>query len=97
MAPDENLDAQVLEDVIGVREKGKSTALHDRVRVALASPLGEEGVDLESLSRELEIEIIRKALRETGGNKSRSAELLGLGRDKLRYRMKTLGIEAEDH
>ena len=59
-------------------------------------PLAQLRQDLEGLTRELEARMIRKALAETGGNQSRSAELLGMGRDKLRYRMKALGIEGEE-
>jgi len=46
--------------------------------------LPREGVILEELERSL----IQQALKRTGGNQTRSASLLGLTRDTLRYRLK---------
>ncbi|MBW2395698.1 MAG: sigma-54-dependent Fis family transcriptional regulator [Deltaproteobacteria bacterium] len=45
--------------------------------------LPEEGVDLAAL----ECNLIQQALERTGGNRTRSAGLLGLTRDTLRYRL----------
>jgi len=42
--------------------------------------------------QELEKSAIAKALARTGGNVSRSAELLGISRDTLRYRMEKLSL-----
>ena len=44
-----------------------------------------------------EDEMIREALRRTGGNKSQAARLLGLSRNALRYRLSKIGVidEAE--
>ncbi len=42
-----------------------------------------EGLDLEKVDRQL----IESALERADGNKSRAAELLGVSRDTLRYRM----------
>lgn len=44
---------------------------------------------LESLERELIVE----ALREAGGNRTRSAELLGIHRNSLAQKMKRLGVD----
>jgi len=44
---------------------------------------------------ETEKALLRKALRETKGNKSRAAEILGISRDTLRYRIKKWNIEPE--
>ena len=41
-------------------------------------------VPLEMAEREL----VRRAMRATGGNQTRAAELLGISRDQLRYRLK---------
>ncbi|MEZ4589151.1 MAG: sigma-54 dependent transcriptional regulator [Gemmatimonadales bacterium] len=46
------------------------------------------GIDLEALERDL----IRQALRQARGNKTRAAELLGLTRDTLRYRVEKHGL-----
>ncbi len=50
--------------------------------------LPEQGVDLDSVEHGL----IRQALRQTRGNRSKAAELLGISRDKLLYRMKKHAI-----
>lgn len=46
------------------------------------------GVKLE----EVEIDLIQQALERTGGNKSKSARLLGLSRDTLLYRMRKYAL-----
>jgi two-component system response regulator AtoC len=45
-----------------------------------------EGVQLESV----EISLVEQAMRRSGGNQTRAAELLGISRDQLRYRLKKL-------
>jgi DNA-binding NtrC family response regulator len=44
---------------------------------------------------ELEQGAIRKALHRTGGNVSRAAEMLGISRDTLRYRMEKFDLQRE--
>ncbi len=68
----------------------------ERLRRIMEEPLPEEGLDLEEIVKSVELDLIEKALDLSGGNQSRSAELLGLGRDKLRYRLKSYGIGKED-
>lgn len=50
------------------------------------------GVDLE----ELEKDLLRQALAQAQGNKTHAAELLGLSRDTLRYRIEKYGIAGGD-
>ena len=45
-----------------------------------------EGTSLE----ELELSLVRQAMERSGGNQTRAAELLGISRDQLRYRLKKL-------
>jgi transcriptional regulator with PAS, ATPase and Fis domain len=45
-----------------------------------------EGVQLESV----EMSLVEQAMRRSGGNQTRAAELLGISRDQLRYRLKKL-------
>ncbi|RJP72401.1 MAG: sigma-54-dependent Fis family transcriptional regulator [Candidatus Abyssobacteria bacterium SURF_17] len=48
-----------------------------------------EGLSL----REVEKDLIAKALAKANGNQSRAAELLGISRDTLRYRMQKFGLK----
>jgi transcriptional regulator with PAS, ATPase and Fis domain len=43
-----------------------------------------EGIALE----EVEMSLVRQAMARSGGNQTRAAELLGITRDQLRYRLK---------
>ena len=64
------------------------TLVHD----ALVKPLPAEGVDLLALIAQIEEALLRKAYTAAGGNQTRAAQLLGLNRDKLRYRLKMYDI-----
>jgi two-component system, NtrC family, response regulator AtoC len=55
-----------------------------------AYALPDSGLSLE----ELETSLVRQAIERSGGNQTRAAELLGISRDQLRYRLKKL--EAPD-
>jgi len=50
---------------------------------AIGLKLPPEGLSLEALEEDL----IRQAMAQTGGNQTRAAQLLGLSRDALRYRL----------
>ena len=45
-----------------------------------------EGISLD----EAELAFVRQAIERSGGNQTRAAELLGISRDQLRYRLKKL-------
>jgi DNA-binding NtrC family response regulator len=53
----------------------------------------EGGFDLEGTLGGIERDIIRRALDRSGGNQSKTAEVLQMKRDKLRYRMKLYGFQ----
>jgi DNA-binding NtrC family response regulator len=56
--------------------------------------LPHEGVNLETV----EMSLVEQAMKRSGGNQTRAAELLGISRDQLRYRLKKLeGMSAETH
>jgi DNA-binding NtrC family response regulator len=64
------------------------------VSTARAMPAGSmelpiDGVNLETLERELVVQ----ALRRTGGNQTKAATLLGLNRDQIRYRIEKFALE----
>ena len=48
--------------------------------------LPEQGISLN----EAELSFVRQAIQRSGGNQTRAAELLGISRDQLRYRLKKL-------
>jgi two-component system, NtrC family, response regulator AtoC len=63
-----------------------------RARVGPSAPLADlfhlppEGVQLESV----EMSLVEQAMKRSGGNQTRAADLLGISRDQLRYRLKKL-------
>jgi two-component system, NtrC family, response regulator AtoC len=54
--------------------------------IAERFPLPPEGIELEAV----EMSLVEQAMRHSGGNQTRAAELLGISRDQLRYRLKKL-------
>jgi DNA-binding NtrC family response regulator len=81
--------------------------LHSRARPAAESTIGQRvdeflnapfpagGVPFEALIEEIERALIVRASYATKWNQSRTAELLNLKRDKLRYRMKLYDIRPD--
>jgi transcriptional regulator with PAS, ATPase and Fis domain len=61
----------------------------DRGRSIAGFNLPPEGISMEQLEESL----VRKSLMMTSGNQTKSAALLGISRDSLRYRMQKFGIE----
>ena len=62
---------------------GKSVGRHDGEARFLLPP---DGISLE----DVETSFVRQAMDLSGGNQTRAAELLGITRDQLRYRLKKL-------
>jgi DNA-binding NtrC family response regulator len=60
-----------------------------RASATSAMELPMEGVNLETLEREL----VTQALRRTGGNQTKAATLLGLNRDQIRYRIEKFALD----
>lgn len=48
--------------------------------------LPKHGIELNSL----ELNLVKQAMKRTGGNQTKAADLLGISRDQLRYRLKKL-------
>ena len=46
----------------------------------------------EGMLKALEVEAIRKALAETGGNRTKAARMLGISLRTLQYRIKAYGM-----
>jgi len=88
----------------GRARPASEASLGQRVDDALTGAIPPSGIPFEALVEELERALILRASYATKWNQSRTAELLNLKRDKLRYRMKLFGIqskgnddEAQDH
>ncbi len=71
-------------------------SLGQRVDELLAGALGPGGIPFEAITEELERALILRASYATKWNQSRTAELLNLKRDKLRYRMKLYQLQPEN-
>jgi DNA-binding NtrC family response regulator len=82
--PEARFAAQPQEDV-AIRAKGSE---RKAANASLDEPfrLPPEGVQLESV----EMSLVEQAMKRSGGNQTRAAEMLGISRDQLRYRLKKL-------
>ena len=68
--------------------RGGETTLGQRIDQCLTAPVPEGGIRFEALVEEMERALILKVSYATNWNQSRTADVLNLKRDKLRYRMK---------
>ncbi len=79
------------------RTRGAAEAtLGQRIDDAVSGMMPTSGIPFEPLVEELERALILRVSYATKWNQSRTAELLNLKRDKLRYRMKLYDLHAED-
>jgi transcriptional regulator with GAF, ATPase, and Fis domain len=67
-----------------------------RLDAILSTPIPDDGIDFEGLVGDVERALIMKASEESGWNQSKTARLLNVKRDKLRYRMKSFDINDTD-
>ena len=77
--------------------KGEGAALHAESSAPVAASqqgmvLPPEGIVLD----DVEMSLVRQALERSVGNQTRAAELLGISRDQLRYRLKKLQESTPD-
>lgn len=81
----------VKDDARTVREDNNA-GLPTKAQSLLAVPepaqfsLPEGGIELE----QVELSFVKQAMERSGGNQTRAAELLGISRDQLRYRLKKI-------
>ena len=64
-------------------------------RPATIGALPEGDVDLPALLDEIERELVQRALRRAGGNRSQAARSLGITREGLRYKLQKFGLDDE--
>jgi DNA-binding NtrC family response regulator len=68
---------------------------HTRLSEALPiSTVGEKGINLNAMVRELEGRLINEALTQTAGNKQAAARLLGLKRTTFAAKLRRCGVIA---
>jgi len=91
----ETVEASHLKLAPRARSGGEST-LGQRIDEILGGAIPSGGVPFEAMVEELERALILHASYATKWNQSRTAELLQLKRDKLRYRMKLYQLQAEN-
>lgn len=72
--------------LIGQPIRRAGTASSSSESVAAQFVLPSEGISLD----EAELSFVQQAIERSGGNQTRAAELLGISRDQLRYRLKKL-------
>jgi DNA-binding NtrC family response regulator len=75
---------------------GVETSIGQRVDELLNGTLPEGGIPFEATIEELERALIMRASYATKWNQSRTAEMLNLKRDKLRYRMKLYELQPDE-
>jgi len=75
---------------------GAEASLGQRIDEALNGAIPPGGLPFEQLVEDLERALIVRVSYATKWNQSRTAELLNLKRDKLRYRMKLYGLRSKD-
>jgi DNA-binding NtrC family response regulator len=63
-----------------------------RLDGVLSQPIAAGGIDFEGIVADVEKELIIKASEQCGWNQSKTARLLNLKRDKLRYRMRNYAL-----
>jgi len=75
---------------------GALTSLDVIQAVLSGSEIPREGLRLEQLVEDIEKALIVRASEVCGWNQTKAAELLGIKRDKLRYRIKLYGLKEEE-
>ena len=73
----------------------ESTVGH-KIDNLISQDLPADGIDFDSIIAEVEKELIVKASNQTGWNQSKTARLLNMKRDKLRYRMKSFNLNDDN-
>ena len=96
MAPGQNVDVADLPPEL--KENGSQKATNNSWQEALAQEVadalnrGEQGI-LDSITKDFERVMIKKALQHTGGRRIEAATQLGMGRNTLTRKIQELGIE----
>ncbi|MBN2071237.1 MAG: sigma-54-dependent Fis family transcriptional regulator [Candidatus Krumholzibacteriota bacterium] len=85
----EHLPGSMITESLSDRE----FTIANNIGIALGRPYPENGIPFEELMKNIEKELISKAMNESDNNQSKASRLLQLNRDKLRYRLKNFDLE----
>ncbi len=77
-------------------DRMEESSIGRKIDSVLSQKLPEDGIDFDTVISELEKELIIKASNQTSWNQSKTARLLNMKRDKLRYRMKNFNLSDEN-
>lgn len=77
-------------------DRMEESSIGRKIDSVLSQKLPEDGIDFDTVISELEKELIIKASTQTSWNQSKTARLLNMKRDKLRYRMKNFNLSDEN-
>lgn len=78
----EILDEHLPTEIMKASRRPDMADLHE------GAQLPPNGLDMKRVLGEIEIDLIQQALERAGGNQTQAAQLLGITRDELRYRLK---------
>ena len=78
------------------RTRADDSSLGKKIDSILSQEIPDGGIEFDAIVSELEKELIVKASTQTSWNQSKTARLLNMKRDKLRYRMKTFNLDDDD-
>jgi DNA-binding NtrC family response regulator len=90
IAPGDEISKECLRPEISDPKSNVSTS-HDGASIGAVSEIG-RGINFYEEVRRFEIDLIRRALEQTGGHQSRAARLLGMNATTLNSKIKTYNI-----
>ena len=83
-----------LEDLPLSFARSSTAGARETTQGAAQVPPDEENLNFDDAVRDFSRRLIERALARTRGNKTQAADLLGIGRSKLRYKLRELDLEA---
>jgi two-component system response regulator AtoC len=89
------LENEIVRALTLASDKGIITSdlFSDSIRFATGTPFNDKEGSVQAVTDRLERSMVQKALEETGGNRTRAAEKLGLSRRGLLNKIRRYGLE----